>query len=352
MSERFDVVVVGSGRGRRRGRRRARAARALGAAARARPLPHGRRLPRAGRRMPPTTLVADPLRDAGRRVGPGSGRADRRPLRRRLDDDQHEGRDARRRGRPRASGTRRAACSARHGEPFAAPTSTRTTSASSATSASACATTGPTASAPSSAASTRSARASRRSISYTDDTCMRCGSCLQGCPTNAGKSTQNTWIQRGVVRHGLTLRAGCAVERVVIEDGEATGRRVRSTPRRAPRGRRRRGRRRGRDAQHAGPARALGRSRTRWSGATSASTRRGSCSASSTSTRTRTWSTRSPRTAPTAAATTTAASSSRRSRCRTRSASSTTLDRRERPDVGRAARRGGAQLPPLDRACS
>ncbi len=60
-------------------------------------------------------------------------------------------------------------------------------------------------------------------ISYTDDTCMRCGSCLQGCPTNSGKSTQNTWIQRGVVSHGLTLRSGCAVERIITRDGEATG---------------------------------------------------------------------------------------------------------------------------------
>ena len=60
-------------------------------------------------------------------------------------------------------------------------------------------------------------------ISYTDDTCMRCGSCLQGCPTNSGKSTQNTWIQRGVVSHGLTLRSGCTVERVITRDGEATG---------------------------------------------------------------------------------------------------------------------------------
>ena len=60
-------------------------------------------------------------------------------------------------------------------------------------------------------------------ISYTDETCMRCGSCLQGCPTNSGKSTQNTWIQRGVVSHGLTLRSGCAVERVLTRDGEATG---------------------------------------------------------------------------------------------------------------------------------
>ena len=59
--------------------------------------------------------------------------------------------------------------------------------------------------------------------SYTDENCMRCGSCLQGCPTNAGKSTQNTYIQRGVVRHGLTVRPDCAVERVVIEDGVARG---------------------------------------------------------------------------------------------------------------------------------
>jgi choline dehydrogenase-like flavoprotein len=56
-------------------------------------------------------------------------------------------------------------------------------------------------------------------ISYTDETCMRCGSCLQGCPTNSGKSTQNTWIARALVRHGLELRAGCGVERIVIEDG-------------------------------------------------------------------------------------------------------------------------------------
>jgi choline dehydrogenase-like flavoprotein len=60
-------------------------------------------------------------------------------------------------------------------------------------------------------------------ISYTDDTCMRCGSCLEGCPTNSGKSTQNTWIQRGVVRHGLTLRSSATAQRVVIEDGEARG---------------------------------------------------------------------------------------------------------------------------------
>ena len=52
---------------------------------------------------------------------------------------------------------------------------------------------------------------------------MRCGSCLQGCPTNAGKSTQNTYIQRRLGAGGLVLRADSRVERVVIEDGEATG---------------------------------------------------------------------------------------------------------------------------------
>jgi len=56
-------------------------------------------------------------------------------------------------------------------------------------------------------------------ISYTDETCMRCGSCLQGCPTNSGKSTQNAWIERAIVRHRLDLRAGAGVERVLIDDG-------------------------------------------------------------------------------------------------------------------------------------
>src|SRR5436190_16354796 len=30
--------------------------------------------------------------------------------------------------------------------------------------------------------------------SYTDANCTSCGSCLQGCATNAGKSTMNTYI--------------------------------------------------------------------------------------------------------------------------------------------------------------
>jgi len=64
-------------------------------------------------------------------------------------------------------------------------------------------------------------------MSYTDPNCMRCGSCMQGCPTNAGKSTLNTYIQPAVVFGGLELRAGCEVRRVLIEDGagrpQATG---------------------------------------------------------------------------------------------------------------------------------
>jgi choline dehydrogenase-like flavoprotein len=63
--------------------------------------------------------------------------------------------------------------------------------------------------------------------SATDFNCMSCGSCIQGCPTNAGRSTLNTFINRAVARRTLELRAGCEVARVVIDDGpdgpEATG---------------------------------------------------------------------------------------------------------------------------------
>jgi choline dehydrogenase-like flavoprotein len=64
-------------------------------------------------------------------------------------------------------------------------------------------------------------------MSYTDANCMRCGSCLQGCPTNAGKSTLNTYIHPPWAEGRLELRAGCRVQRVLIEDRgtgpEATG---------------------------------------------------------------------------------------------------------------------------------
>jgi choline dehydrogenase-like flavoprotein len=59
--------------------------------------------------------------------------------------------------------------------------------------------------------------------SYTDANCMSCGSCLQGCPTNAGKSTLNTYIQDALVGGGLELRARARVERILVENGEATG---------------------------------------------------------------------------------------------------------------------------------
>ena len=58
---------------------------------------------------------------------------------------------------------------------------------------------------------------------YTDVNCMRCGSCLQGCPTNAGKSTQNTYIHEAWARGLLDLRAESTVERVLVDGGEATG---------------------------------------------------------------------------------------------------------------------------------
>ena len=59
--------------------------------------------------------------------------------------------------------------------------------------------------------------------SYTDANCMRCGSCLQGCPTNAGKSTLNTYIHDAWAAGRLELRADSRVDRVLIEDGEAVG---------------------------------------------------------------------------------------------------------------------------------
>ncbi|MHB1834371.1 MAG: GMC family oxidoreductase N-terminal domain-containing protein [Solirubrobacteraceae bacterium] len=63
--------------------------------------------------------------------------------------------------------------------------------------------------------------------SYTDHNCMRCGSCLQGCPTNAGKNTMNVYIHPPWAEGRLTLQAGCHVTRITIEDHgdgpEATG---------------------------------------------------------------------------------------------------------------------------------
>jgi choline dehydrogenase-like flavoprotein len=59
--------------------------------------------------------------------------------------------------------------------------------------------------------------------SYTDANCVNLGSCLQGCPTNGGKSTQNTYIADAHRAGLLDLRPDSHVERVVIENGEAKG---------------------------------------------------------------------------------------------------------------------------------
>ena len=58
---------------------------------------------------------------------------------------------------------------------------------------------------------------------YTDANCTSCGSCIQGCASNAGKSTMNTYIADALAKGILELRANAAVERVLVEDSEATG---------------------------------------------------------------------------------------------------------------------------------
>jgi choline dehydrogenase-like flavoprotein len=58
---------------------------------------------------------------------------------------------------------------------------------------------------------------------YTDPNCASCGSCIQGCASNAGKSTMNTYIADALARGILELRANTTVERVLVEGGEATG---------------------------------------------------------------------------------------------------------------------------------
>jgi choline dehydrogenase-like flavoprotein len=58
---------------------------------------------------------------------------------------------------------------------------------------------------------------------YTDPNCQKCGSCLQGCSTNAGKSTMNTYIADALAQGALELRANAWVERVLVEGGAATG---------------------------------------------------------------------------------------------------------------------------------
>ena len=57
--------------------------------------------------------------------------------------------------------------------------------------------------------------------SYTDGNCMNLGSCLQGCPTNGGKSTLNTYIHDG--RRGGSSSRRRARRAHRHEDGEAKG---------------------------------------------------------------------------------------------------------------------------------
>jgi len=58
---------------------------------------------------------------------------------------------------------------------------------------------------------------------YTDANCTSCGSCIQGCASNAGKSTMNTYIADALAEGILELRANATVERVLTERSEASG---------------------------------------------------------------------------------------------------------------------------------
>jgi len=53
--------------------------------------------------------------------------------------------------------------------------------------------------------------------SYTDAKCMSYGSCLQGCPTDGGKSTMNTYLARALAGDRLELHTGVRAERVLVE---------------------------------------------------------------------------------------------------------------------------------------
>jgi choline dehydrogenase-like flavoprotein len=62
--------------------------------------------------------------------------------------------------------------------------------------------------------------------SYTDHNCTKCGSCLQGCPTNAGKSTMTQWIHPALGRGEIDLRPEATVTRVRVEEREGALRAV------------------------------------------------------------------------------------------------------------------------------
>lgn len=62
--------------------------------------------------------------------------------------------------------------------------------------------------------------------SYTDDECMSYGSCLQGCPTDGGKSTMNTYLAWALGSSPLELRTRARVQRVLVD---GSGERPRAT---------------------------------------------------------------------------------------------------------------------------
>lgn len=59
--------------------------------------------------------------------------------------------------------------------------------------------------------------------SYTDFSCSKCGACLQGCPTNAGRNTLNTWLAPALGRGEIRLATGAHVQQVIVENGKAAG---------------------------------------------------------------------------------------------------------------------------------
>jgi choline dehydrogenase-like flavoprotein len=59
--------------------------------------------------------------------------------------------------------------------------------------------------------------------SYTDETCSRCGACLQGCPTDAGKSSLNTFVAPALARGELRLLTHTTADRVLVAGGAVTG---------------------------------------------------------------------------------------------------------------------------------
>ena len=206
------------------------------------------------------------------------GRVPRRPLRRRHDDDQHEGRAARARAGRREVAPGDRPDERRRRAVRASPTSTpyydRVEQRA------------------------RRARAQRLAevrahgraglpgarrtssspcTSYTDANCMHCGSCLQGCPTNAGKSTDEHVHRRRLGARAARAARGRGGRRASWS--RTARRRASSTSTRHGErhdGARGRGRRRRRRAEHAADPRSAPGSTRRRSASTSACTRCGS----------------------------------------------------------------------------